>query len=77
MVFETSALEQNKYLEKDEYYKLKEILKNININYIESDLMDLKIEDSYDLIYLSNIINYVKKSAYLEKLMNLVRKVKA
>ena len=30
MVFETSAVEQNKYLEKDEYYKLKEILKNNN-----------------------------------------------
>lgn len=67
MVFETSAVEQNKYLEKDEYYKLKEILKNININYIESDLMDLKIEDSYDLIYLSNIINYVKKECLLRE----------
>lgn len=76
MVFETSALEQNKYLEKDEYYKLKEILKNININYIESDLMDLKIEDNYDLIYLSNIINYVKKSAYLEKIDEFSEKSK-
>ena len=76
MVFETSALEQNKYLEKDEYYKLKEILKNININYIESDLMDLKIEDNYDLIYLSNIINYVKKNAYLEKVDEFSEKSK-
>ena len=76
MVFETSALEQNKYLEKDEYYKLKEILKNININYIESDLMDLKIEDNYDLIYLSNIINYVKKNAYLEKIDEFSEKSK-
>ena len=29
--------------------------------------MDLKIEDSYDLIYLSNIINYVKKECLLRE----------
>ena len=76
LFFQTSFSYSNKYLEKDEYYKLKEILKNININYIESDLMDLKIEDNYDLIYLSNIINYVKKNAYLEKIDEFSEKSK-
>lgn len=75
-VIEEQALVQNKYLEKDEYYKLRKILQNAEINYIESNLLDLKISDTYDLIYLSNILEYVKKSAYFDKIDELSDKSK-
>lgn len=70
-VFEEQAIIQNKYLDIDEYYKLRDILQNVQINYIESNLLDLKINDTYDLIYLSNILEYVKKSAYFDKIDEL------
>ena len=70
-VFEEQAIIQNKYLDNDEYYHLRDILQNVQINYIESNLLDLKINDTYDLIYLSNILEYVKKSAYFDKIDEL------
>lgn len=70
-VFEEQAIIQNKYLDNNEYYKLRDILQNVQINYIESNLLDLKINDTYDLIYLSNILEYVKKSAYFDKIDEL------
>lgn len=70
-VFEEQAIIQNKYLDHNEYYKLRDILQNVQINYIESNLLDLKINDTYDLIYLSNILEYVKKSAYFDKIDEL------
>lgn len=70
-VFEEQAIIQNKYLDNDEYYKLRDILQSVQINYIESNLLDLKINDTYDLIYLSNILEYVKKSAYFDKIDEL------
>lgn len=70
-VFEEQAIIQNKYLDNDEYYKLRDILQSAQINYIESNLLDLKINDTYDLIYLSNILEYVKKSAYFDKIDEL------
>lgn len=70
-VFEEQAIIQNKYLDNDEYYHLRDILQSAQINYIESNLLDLKINDTYDLIYLSNILEYVKKSAYFDKIDEL------
>ena len=70
-VFEEQAIIQNKYLDNDEYYNLRDILQSVQINYIESNLLDLKINDTYDLIYLSNILEYVKKSAYFDKIDEL------
>lgn len=70
-VFEEQAIIQNKYLGNNEYYKLRDILQNVQINYIETNLLDLKINDTYDLIYLSNILEYVKKSAYFDKIDEL------
>lgn len=70
-VFEEQAIIQNKYLDNNEYYKLRDILQNVQINYIESNLLDLKINDTYDLIYLSNILEYVKKNAYFDKIDEL------
>lgn len=50
---------------------MRDILQSVQINYIESNLLDLKINDTYDLIYLSNILEYVKKSAYFDKIDEL------
>ena len=75
-VVEQEALKQNKYLEETNYYQLRENLRKANIHYIESNLLDLSIEESYDLIYLSNIIEYVKKSDYLKKIGELSQKSK-
>ena len=70
------ALKQNKYLGVDEYYQLRKNLSTVKINYIESDLLNLNIQDSYDLIYLSNIVNYVAKNDYLKKIEEFSEKSK-
>ncbi len=75
-IVEQEALKQNKYLEETNYYQLRENLRKANIHYIESNLLDLSIEESYDLIYLSNIIEYVKKSDYLKKIGEFSQKSK-
>lgn len=75
-VIKSYALAQNKYLEESEYYKLREILKNTTINYIQGNILDLDIDDEYDLIYLSNIVQYVDKSDYKKKVNDLSSKIK-
>ena len=75
-VIKEYALEQNKYLDEKEYYKLREILKDTKINYMQSDILDLDVEDNYDLIYLSNIIQYVDLEAYKKKIESLSDKSK-
>ena len=60
----------------DEYYQLRRNLSIVKINYIESDLLNLNIQDSYDLIYLSNIVNYVAKNDYLKKIEEFSEKNK-
>lgn len=75
-VIKEYALVQNKYLNEEEYYKLREILKTIKINYIQSDILNLDIDDNYDLIYLSNIIQYVDPKLYKTKIEGLSEKIR-
>ena len=75
-VIKEYALTQNKYLREKEYYKLREILKSKRINYIQSDILNLDIDDEYDLIYLSNIVQYVDKEAYKKKIESFSSKIK-
>ena len=52
----------NLYLEEDNYYKLSEIIKSKDLDFIESDIACLedKIRDrKYDFILLSNISDYI------------------
>lgn len=61
-------IEENKYLEKENYKKLKSMISSININTYTGDILnldDLYTKD-YDIIYLSNIINYVNILDYKE-----------
>ncbi|MBQ3494872.1 MAG: hypothetical protein IJA69_05585, partial [Clostridia bacterium] len=44
---------------KNNFLKLKNNLKNIKINFFESDIKNLKILRQYDIILLSNISDYL------------------
>ncbi len=54
----------NAYLRKENYDLLKERLKSCNIKYLDSNLTDLnkKLDDKFDVIYLSNILSLVLKN---------------
>lgn len=58
------------YLNDDEYYKLRENIENIKLNFYEGDIFTLvnTLNDKYDLVYLSNIIDYVNKKGYMDLL---------
>lgn len=52
----------NNYLNEKNYYFLKEVIKDFNPTFIESDLLSIpsKLSKQYDTIYLSNISHYLK-----------------
>ena len=50
---------QNLYLEKSKYNLLKQQLKDANITFIKASLKDLRIEDNFDYMFLSNISDYL------------------
>ena len=54
-----SKLWQNLYLEKSKYNLLKQKLKNVDITFINASLKDLRIEDNFDYMFLSNIADYL------------------
>lgn len=54
-----SKLWQNLYLEKSKYNLLKQKLKNVHITFINASLKDLRIEDNFDYMFLSNIADYL------------------
>lgn len=54
-----SKLWQNLYLEKSKYNLLKQQLKNVDIIFINASLKDLRIEDNFDYMFLSNIADYL------------------
>ena len=54
-----SKLWQNLYLEKNKYNLLKQKLKDVNISFINTSLKDLKIDEHFDYMFLSNISDYL------------------
>lgn len=54
-----SKLWQNLYLEKSKYKLLKQKLKDANITFINASLKDLKIDEYFDYMFLSNISDYL------------------
>ena len=66
-----STIDNNPYLDKDNYMILKNKLRNATINYYTGDIKDIsrKLNNEYDLINLSSIIYYVKN--YKDILNNL------
>lgn len=69
-----TAINQNRFLQsEEEYNKLRDLLSNVRISYYEGDILELSsyLKDSYDLVYLSNIVYYCNKSRYKEMLDNI------
>lgn len=66
-------IQRNPYLIESNYKKLKSLIPNTNLKYINSDLRYLfeKTQDKYDLIYLSNILEYMDKDEYFESISKL------
>ncbi len=60
-----------KYLNGDNYYELRDKIKNMKVNFINTDVLDLpkKISDKYDFIYLSNIMEYFNSITEYKKLI--------
>lgn len=70
----SNAINQNIFLQSEsEYNRLRSLLSDVNIKYYEGDILELSLylRDSYDLVYLSNIIYYSNKEKYREMLGNL------
>lgn len=61
-----NIIEQNLYLQKEHYNNLKFMIDNIKINTFTGNILSLSdtFKEKYDLVYLSNIINYVKPNEY-------------
>lgn len=67
----SNAINQNKFLQCDAAYEtLRESLNNVVINMYVGDIFNLscRIDGSYDLVYLSNIVYYNNPGKYKEML---------
>ena len=75
-----NKIEDNTYLLNNNYEKLKEKVENIEVEFINSSLVDLNDNipsSKYDIILLSNISDYAKNlfgENYLEKYFDFVKK---
>jgi hypothetical protein len=67
-------IEHYSFLKDEEYEKLKEYSKNVSINSFTSDLSELDKEiknNSYDLAFLSNIVDYTAVKKFKDHISNL------
>ena len=65
-----SKLWQNLYLEKSKYDLLKQRLSGVNITFVNASLRDLKIEENFDYMFLSNISDYLNLMYSRNQLIN-------
>lgn len=65
-----SKLWQNLYLEKSKYDLLKQRLNGVNITFVNASLKDLKIEENFDYMFLSNISDYLNLMYSRNQLIN-------
>lgn len=62
----------NDYLQEENYYKMKEILKDKKINYYDNNIISLhELENDYDLVIFSNIPAYLDEIYEKDFLKNL------
>ena len=70
-----NKIECNLYLNKENYDIIKNRLGLVKINFIHSNLKDLKIDQNYDYMFLSNISDYINifyKDNYLNNYKTLI-----
>lgn len=77
-----SKLKQNLYLDEKNYNFVKKKIEDISIQFIHSDMKDLKLQGNYDYMFLSNIADYLNLmydsnplDSYKEKIMEFHKKV--
>lgn len=70
-----NKIECNLYLNKENYDIIKNRLSLLKIRFIHSNLKDLKIDENYDYMFLSNISDYIEafyKDRCLDNYKNLI-----
>ena len=75
-LFQSDSIQYNfiykslNYLKDENYYKLRENIDNAKLNFYEGDIFTLSrsLKNKYDLVYLSNIIDYSNKNDYIKLL---------
>lgn len=74
IMIKEDVLRQNLYLQKEYFKQLKQLIKNVKINTFDGNIMSLAdtFHKEYDLVYLSNILNYVPAHEY-KKLLSKLR----
>ena len=60
-------------MKEEKYKELKEIIPKVKIDFIVADIINTQIENDFDLIYLSNIMQYENVWKYKEKVKELTR----
>ena len=65
-VITSHVISQNAYLEEDNYRVLSKMVRDVDVHTVEGDILDIysRFSDSYDLVYLSNIIYYSDLERY-------------
>lgn len=70
-------IDKSPFNTKEKYYEIKNKLNNVNINYIDSDISDIKekTNDKFDVIFLSNILDYVHGYNNIKNVIDSVQEV--
>lgn len=78
-----SKLWQNMYLTEENYNILKQRIENVKIKFINNNIIDLKLEEYYEYMFLSNISDYLNLiydkdllESYKKLLFEFLEKVK-
>lgn len=77
-----SKIQYNLYLTKANYEKLKKLIKDTNITYIHANFQNLNITNYYDIMFLSNISDYLNLMyqndeliRYYQQLLNYLKNI--
>lgn len=77
-----SKIKQNLYLNKKNYDFIKERIEDVSVRFLPADVKDLKLQENYDYMFLSNIADYLNLmygsnplESYKEKIMELHKRV--
>ena len=72
----SSRLESiNPYTRKDKYLELQEKLFGLKFRYLHGNIVDLELDKNYDLMYLSNIFDYLKPEEIESLKKSLMKKL--